>query len=251
MNQPSPANAFTPVRAIEIDFDFLFPTQPSALESEMLTKIGSPNVSQPHQPSKDSSSTKASVEGEPSSNHSIPKSTLQSSKPSSPWFQVEPHSTGSSPSSSFTSTPFVEFKHATVDGEPPISGSSGLFQDDLFEGTFTSNYPPRPREQYEVVCTPQILKEARLSRWTKDHPVEQIISDLGSGVVTRSTTKKECLYASFLSIIEPKGIKECHNQKEYQLLVQDGSIGTKVMKMESSSKTNPDWLSKATRNKKA
>ncbi|CAH1441660.1 unnamed protein product [Lactuca virosa] len=184
MNQPSPANASSPIHAIEVDFDFLFPTQPSALESEKLTKIASPDVSQPHQSSKVSSSIKAPVEGEPSSessepstptshhqsgpvitpvtasfegepplNGSILKGTLQSSQPSSPWFQGEPHSTGSSPSSSFTSTPSVEFKHATVEGEPPVSGSSGLFQDDLFEGTFTSDYPPRPREQYEdFVC---------------------------------------------------------------------------------------------------
>nr|KAJ0214440.1 hypothetical protein LSAT_V11C400157480 [Lactuca sativa] len=157
-------------------------------------KKASPDVSQPHQPSKDSSSTKAQVEGEPSLNDYIPKSplesselstptshhqygpvitpiiasfkeeppldgsifkgTLKSSQPSSPWFQREPHSTGSIPSSSFTSTPSAEFKHATVEGEPPISGSSRRFQDDIFEGTFTSDYPPRPREQYETVYTP-------------------------------------------------------------------------------------------------
>nr|KAJ0218197.1 hypothetical protein LSAT_V11C300101770 [Lactuca sativa] len=97
---------------------------------------------------------------------------------------------------SFTSTPSVEFKHAIVEGEPPISG------------TFTYDYPPCPREQYELVCTPHIHKEARLTKWTEDHPVDQIIGDLDSGVVTRSATKNECLYASFLSMIDPKGIKE-------------------------------------------
>nr|KAJ0220645.1 hypothetical protein LSAT_V11C200081400 [Lactuca sativa] len=115
---------------------------------------------------------------------------LQSSQPSSPWFQGEPHSTGSSPSSSFTPTPSVEFKHAIVEGEPPVSSSFGLFQNDFFEGTFTSEYPPHLKEQYE------------------DHPAEQIIGDLDSGIVTCSTTNNECLYASFLSMIEPKGIKE-------------------------------------------
>nr|KAJ0208700.1 hypothetical protein LSAT_V11C400218990 [Lactuca sativa] len=236
MNQPSPANASAPVHAFEVDFDFLFPTQPSALESEKLTKTDSPNVSQPNQSSKVSSSTKALDEGEPSSEHSTPtshhqfgqvitpvtatfegepplngsilKGTLQSSQPSSPWFQGEPHSTGSSPSISFTSTPSIEFNHATFKGEPPVSSSFGLFQDDLFEGTFTSDYPSRPREQYEVLFTPQIHKEARLTKWTKDHPVDQIICDLDSGVVTRSATKNECLYAIFLSMIDPKGIKE-------------------------------------------
>nr|KAJ0206381.1 hypothetical protein LSAT_V11C500244180 [Lactuca sativa] len=189
------------------------------------------------------------MKGEPPLHGSILKGTLESSQPSSPWFQGEPHSTSSRSSSSFTSTPSIEFKHATVEGEPPVSGYSGLFQDDLFEGTFTSDYPPRSREQYE---------EARLTKWTKDHPVNQIIGDLDYVVVTRLTTKNECLYESFLCMIEPKGIKEdlqdvdwCQYQKEYQLLVHDGSTGTKVMKMESSSATKLDWLSKATRNKNA
>nr|KAJ0204641.1 hypothetical protein LSAT_V11C500276490 [Lactuca sativa] len=52
-------------------------------------------------------------------------------------FLGETHSTGSSPSSSFTVTPSVEFKHEIVEGEPPVSGSSRLFQDDISEGTFT------------------------------------------------------------------------------------------------------------------
>ena len=58
-NQPSHVNASTPVHDIEVDFKFLFPTQPSTLESKKLTKTTSLDVSQPHQPSKDSSSTKS------------------------------------------------------------------------------------------------------------------------------------------------------------------------------------------------
>ena len=139
---------------------------------------------------------------------SILKGTLQSSQPSSPWFQGEPHSTDSSPSSSFTSIPLVEFKHATIKGEPPVSGCSGFFHDDIFEGTFTSDYPPLPKEQYEVVCTPQTLKETHVTKWSKDHPAEQIICDLDSGVVTHSAIKNESLYTSLLSMIKCKGIKE-------------------------------------------
>nr|KAJ0213979.1 hypothetical protein LSAT_V11C400164450 [Lactuca sativa] len=140
------------------------------------------------------------MKGEPPLDGSIIKGTLESSQPSSPWFHGESHSTGSSALSSFTSTLSVEFKHETVEGEPPILGSSGLFQDDLFEGTFNYDYPDRPKEQYEI--------ETLLTKWTNDHPIEQIIVDLDSGQVTRSTTKNECLYESFLSVIEPKAIKE-------------------------------------------
>ncbi|CAH1449506.1 unnamed protein product [Lactuca virosa] len=76
MNHPSPANASTTVHVIEVDFEFLFPTQPSTLESEKLTKTYSHDVSLPHQPSKVSNSTKSQVEGEPSLNYSIPKDDI-------------------------------------------------------------------------------------------------------------------------------------------------------------------------------
>nr|KAJ0186092.1 hypothetical protein LSAT_V11C900499560 [Lactuca sativa] len=185
MNQSSPANISTPVHGIEVDFESLFLTQSSTLESKNSQK-----------------------QGETPLDGSILKGTLQSSQPSNTWFHEEPHSTGSTPSSSFTSTPSIEFKHATVEEEPPVSGRSKLFQDDVFEGTFSSVYPPRPKEQYETIFTPQILKETQLTKWTKDHPTEQIIGDTGSEVVTRLATKNEYLYASFISMIEAKGIKE-------------------------------------------
>nr|KAJ0184900.1 hypothetical protein LSAT_V11C900481330 [Lactuca sativa] len=82
---------------------------------------------------------------------------------------------GGSPSSSFTYTPSIEFKHATVKGEPPISGSSRHFQDCLFEETFTSDHLPRLKEPYETVFSPPILKETRLTKWKKDHIAEKII----------------------------------------------------------------------------
>ena len=53
-----------------------------------------------------------------------------------------------------------------------------------------------------------MLKEDRLRKWTKDHPAEQIICDLDSGVVTHSAIKNESLYTSLLSMIKCKGIKE-------------------------------------------
>nr|KAJ0214939.1 hypothetical protein LSAT_V11C300139010 [Lactuca sativa] len=94
-------------------------------------------------------------------------------------FRAEPLLTDSSPSSSFTSTPSIEFKHVIVEREPPVS-----------------------------VCTPQILKESCLTKWTKGHPAEQIKGDMDSRVVTRSATKNDYLYASLISMIVLKGIKE-------------------------------------------
>nr|KAJ0223121.1 hypothetical protein LSAT_V11C200078420 [Lactuca sativa] len=115
------------------------------------------------------------------------------------------NSSGSAPSSLFTSTPSVEFKYKIIEGEPPTLGSSRLFEDDVFEETFTFDYPPRPRGQYEMAFTPQILKE----------------SDIDSRVVTHSATKNECLRASFLSIIEPKGIKDALQDADWVKAMQE------------------------------
>nr|KAJ0217716.1 hypothetical protein LSAT_V11C300128360 [Lactuca sativa] len=128
------------------------------------------------------------------------------------------HSTGSSPSSSFTSTPSIEFKHTTIEGILYILGCSGLFQYYIFEGTFTYDYPHFPNEHYEIVFTLQTLKETHLTKWTKDHPIEQIIGHINSGVVTPSATMNEFLYENFLSMIEPKRIKEALQDADWDLV---------------------------------
>ncbi|CAH1451719.1 unnamed protein product [Lactuca virosa] len=84
----------------------------------------SPDVSQPHQPPKDSSSTKARVEGEPYSNDSIPKIALESSKLPTP---TSYHQSG----------PVITPVTATFEGEPPLDGS-------ILKGTLQSSQPSSP-----------------------------------------------------------------------------------------------------------
>ncbi|KAI3727550.1 hypothetical protein L6452_16166 [Arctium lappa] len=45
-------------------------------------------------------------------------------------------------------------------------------------------------------------------KWTKDHPINQIIGDQLAGVQTRRGIGNICLYVNFLSVIEPKKIEE-------------------------------------------
>nr|KAJ0185409.1 hypothetical protein LSAT_V11C900506420 [Lactuca sativa] len=93
-------------------------------------KTTSLDVSQPHQPSKDSSSTKARVEVETSSNDSILKSPLESSEPFTP---TSHHQCG----------PVITPVTASFKEEPHLDGS-------IHKGTFTSDNPPRIKEQYET-----------------------------------------------------------------------------------------------------
>ncbi|KAI3728046.1 hypothetical protein L6452_16674 [Arctium lappa] len=45
-------------------------------------------------------------------------------------------------------------------------------------------------------------------KWTKDHPIDQIIGDQQAGVQTRIGVGNICLYVNFLSLIEPKKVDE-------------------------------------------
>ncbi|XP_071686910.1 uncharacterized protein [Rutidosis leptorrhynchoides] len=42
------------------------------------------------------------------------------------------------------------------------------------------------------------------TKWTADHPIHQIIGDPDAPVSTRKASNNECLFAAFLSMIEPK-----------------------------------------------
>ncbi|KAI3718388.1 hypothetical protein L6452_19257 [Arctium lappa] len=71
----------------------------------------------------------------------------------------------------------------------------------------------------EAQTPPQIF--APISRWTKDHPIDQIIGSSSEGVKTRSATINECFYVNFLSIIEPKKVKEALEDPHWIFAMQD------------------------------
>jgi len=49
---------------------------------------------------------------------------------------------------------------------------------------------------------------ARPSKHQSSHPLDQILSDLNTGVQTRSQLKNFCAFYVFLSDIEPKNVNE-------------------------------------------
>ncbi|KAI3758803.1 hypothetical protein L6452_06375 [Arctium lappa] len=75
---------------------------------------------------------------------------------------------------------------------PPViqteDSDSGFLDDDHFQSVST----PLPHEH----------------RWTKDHPLHQVIGDLNKPVQPRSATLNQCMHDSFLSKIEPTRVSE-------------------------------------------
>ncbi|KAI3715136.1 hypothetical protein L6452_22105 [Arctium lappa] len=76
-----------------------------------------------------------------------------------------------------------------------------------------------PNVRASETQTAQII--APITRWTKDHPIDQIIGSSSEGVKTRSATINECFYVNFLSIIEPKKVKEALEDPHWIFAMQD------------------------------
>ena len=58
-------------------------------------------------------------------------------------------------------------------------------------------------------------------KWTKSHPFELIIGDVGDGVKTRSATKNECLYINFLFQEEPKKVEKALQDADWVLAIEE------------------------------
>ncbi|KAI3718224.1 hypothetical protein L6452_19086 [Arctium lappa] len=50
----------------------------------------------------------------------------------------------------------------------------------------------------------ELSNNAPAQRWTKDHPIDQILGDPDAGIQTRRSSGNICLFVNFLSLIEPK-----------------------------------------------
>ena len=63
----------------------------------------------------------------------------------------------------------------------------------------------------------------KLHVWTKDHPPNQVIGNLNAGVQTRSASsiQNECHFSAFISIIEPKYIKDALDHVELITAMQE------------------------------
>lgn len=63
----------------------------------------------------------------------------------------------------------------------------------------------------------------RLHVWTKDHPLNQVIGDPNNVVETRSSIsfQNECHFSAFISMVEPKSIKEALEHADWITTMQE------------------------------
>ncbi|KAJ9556369.1 hypothetical protein OSB04_010983 [Centaurea solstitialis] len=58
-------------------------------------------------------------------------------------------------------------------------------------------------------------------KWTRAHPLYNVIGDVNDGVKMRSASANYCLYKSFLSVIEPKNVSQALEDSDWLLAMQE------------------------------
>nr|GEW21327.1 integrase, catalytic region, zinc finger, CCHC-type, peptidase aspartic, catalytic [Tanacetum cinerariifolium] len=88
-----------------------------------------------------------------------------------------------------------------------------------------SSYEPKAEDNQEKLyllhmdlCGPMRVASINGKRWTKDHPIENVIGDPSCSVFTRKqleTNAMWCYFDAFLSLIEPKNFKQAMNEPSW------------------------------------
>jgi len=76
-------------------------------------------------------------------------------------------------------------------------------------GPVTIFEPRSPNNQAEDRPVPRSWKHK------KSHPLDKILTDLNSGVQTKSTLKNFCAFYAFLSLMEPKNVYEAPTDSDW------------------------------------
>ncbi|KAI3715263.1 hypothetical protein L6452_22237 [Arctium lappa] len=155
--------------------------------SEVLTELVSPVQSETHTPTTTPTVEDIQVTVEPEVTVSVGCDTLSIKQPES----VVPTNT-SAPKTSTTNSPSI------IQTEEP---DSGFLDDDHVQSVST----PLPHEH----------------RWTKEHPLHQVIRDLNKPVQTRSATLNQCMHDSFLNKIEHTRVSEALADSDWVSAMQD------------------------------
>ncbi|CAH9066792.1 unnamed protein product [Cuscuta europaea] len=160
--------------------------------------------------------------------NSLFRNFCENSQPSSP--PCTPASTSTAP---HQPTPTTEIPllpgPSDVPSTPSTPQSNHREVDDHGFATMPESSPPHTTATQETsipypdsdqpIITPTPLAHER--KWTKAHPVDQIIGDPSQGVHTRSATVNECHFACFLSQSEPSNISEALLDPDWVIAMQD------------------------------
>ena len=114
----------------------------------------------------------------------------------------------------------------------------------LQDGSLSSNVDP---------CTDQTLYRPfpHTTKWSKAHPIHQVIGDPSSLEKMRLATTNECLFNSFLSSIDPMKVSEALADPEWIIAMQDEmnwfgrlKVWTLVPRAEGKSIIRTKWIFK-------
>ncbi|KAI3707412.1 hypothetical protein L6452_25910 [Arctium lappa] len=109
----------------------------------------------------------------------------------------------------------------TSTAKPPLviqteDSESGFLDDDHIQNSYT----PLPHEH----------------RWSKEHPLHQVIGDLNKPVQTRSAILNQCMYDSFLSKIEPTRVFEALADSDWVSAMQEEINQFEALKIQKTRK---------------
>ncbi|GKB15034.1 putative ribonuclease H-like domain-containing protein [Tanacetum coccineum] len=119
-------------------------------------------------------------------------------------------STGS-PSSTIVDqdAPSQNNSQTTPETQPPI------IPNDVEEDNHDIKVAHMGNDSYFGIPIPEIPSDQSLSKWTKDHPLENIIGELDRPVSTRLQLHEQalfCYYDAFFTVVEPKTYKDALTQ---------------------------------------
>ncbi|KAI3747844.1 hypothetical protein L6452_10529 [Arctium lappa] len=155
--------------------------------SEVITEQASPVQTETHIPLVIPTVEDTQVNAEPKVNVSVGCTTFSTQQPEF----VVPTDTSTHETSTDNPPPVIQ----TEDFE------SGFQEDDHIQSVSI----PLPHEH----------------RWTKDHPLHQVIGDFDKPVQTRSATLNQCMHDSFLSKIEPTRVSEALADSDWVSVMQE------------------------------
>ncbi|KAJ9561415.1 hypothetical protein OSB04_006575 [Centaurea solstitialis] len=93
-----------------------------------------------------------------------------------------------------------------IPSEPDQPTNSEDFSQTIVSEPTPTNLLPDP-SIYEASTSGQVYQPPAL-RWTKDHPIDQVLGNPSSGIKTRRQSGNVCLYVNFISENEPKEIDD-------------------------------------------
>jgi hypothetical protein len=102
-----------------------------------------------------------------------------------------------------------------------VRNSDPKFFIDLRFDSIPFQLDPTPSELVQTATQSTLEPSNHETKWTRSHPIQQVIGDPSDPIKTRSATANECLYAAFLSKTEPTTVSEALSDSDWVTAMQE------------------------------